>query len=141
MDFSSPPVNDTNNVSSTTDVLYFHKYSQWQQRIGHIIYGKVSLTQQYTDIQGVITNKDLPELLDGNKQSGIHQLLNVGWVYSTDRKTKGIPFTTDLLEVFSFVKLHYLSEKGGDGLLLLLKEFIDRHPTIESVFYTKNEKC
>jgi hypothetical protein len=138
LDISSPDGN--NNNVSTSDVLYFHKYSQWQQKIGHIIYGKVSSTQQNIDAHGVITNKDLPELLNGNKQSGLHQLLNVGWVYSTDKKTKGIPFTTDLLEVFSFVKLHYLSEKGGDGLLLLLKEFIDRHPTIENVFLYKKMK-
>jgi hypothetical protein len=132
-------VNESNNCS-TTDVLYFHKYSKWQTKIGHIIYGQVSSTQQNIDSHGVITHKDLPELLDGNKISGLHQLLNVGWVYSTDGKSKGIPLTTDLLEIFSFVKLHYLSDNSGDNLLFLLKQFIDRHPTIENVFLYKKMK-
>jgi hypothetical protein len=132
-------VNESNNCS-TTDVLYFHKYSQWQTKIGHIIYGQVSSTQQNIDSHGVITHKDLPELLDGNKVSGLHQLLNVGWVNSTDGKSKGIPLSTDLLEIFSFVKLHYLSDKSGDNLLLLIKEFVDRHPTIENVFIYKKMK-
>ena len=132
-------VNESNNCS-TTDVLYFHKYSQWQTKIGHIIYGQVSSTQQNIDSHGVITHKDLPELLDGNKLSGLHQLLNVGWVHSTDGKTRGIPLTTDLLEIFSFVKLHYLSDKSGDNLLEFLKQFIDRHPTIENVFLYKKMK-
>ena len=129
-----------NNKPSTTDVLYFHKYSQWQQKIGEIIYGKVLFVEENTDENGIIYHKNLPELLNGSQQSGIHQLLNVGWVYSTDGKSKGLPLTTDLLEIFSFVKIHYLSDKSGDDLLLLLKEFVDRHPTIENVYIYRKMK-
>ena len=32
------------------------------------------------------------------------------------------------------IRNHYLSDNSGDNLLLFLKEFIDRHPTIENVY-------
>jgi len=44
------------------------------------------------------------------------------------------------LKCFLNVKLHYLSDNSGDNLLFLLKQFIDRHPTIENVFLYKKMK-
>ena len=135
----SPAVSG-NDKASTSDVLYFHKYSQWQQKLGEIIYGKVSFVEENIDENGIIYHKNLPKLLNGSQQSGIHQLLNVGWVYSTDGKSRGLPLTTDLLQVFSFVKNHYLSDNSGDNLLLFLKEFVDKHPTIENVYLYRKMK-
>ena len=53
-------------------------------------------------------------------------------------KTRGKPNTSDLLELFAYTKVNYLSPIGGDGLLLLIRNFVARHPTKDNVFLYKN---
>jgi hypothetical protein len=98
---------------------YFKKYSKWQEKVQQLLY-----------------NKNL-----NNNQSfqGLTTYIKTGWTYDINmNQTRGKPKISDLLELFAFTKLNYLSTKGGNGLLALITNFVSRHPTKENIYLYKS---
>jgi len=69
---------------------------------------------------------------------GLSSMLKTAVVNNTTCTKKGYPNTMDLIELFAYVKLNYLSNESGDNLLQLLRDFVDRHPTYDDVFLHSN---
>ena len=44
------------------------------------------------------------------------------------------PNALDLIELFAYVKLNYLSNESGDSLLKLIHDFCEHHPSMDDVF-------
>ena len=68
-------------------------------------------------------------------KSGIEQLLRSNWVHGIfNPDNHGAPLFNDVMDIFDFVSQFSLSTPQGDGLLLLIKKILLRHPTYEEVY-------
>ena len=100
---------------------YFQQYSKWQKKVQELLYNKSN---------GNDSNHNF---------GGLSTYVNTGWTYDINmNKTRGKPSTADLLELFAYTKMNYLSTKGGNGLLQLITNFVGRHPTKENIYLYKS---
>ena len=108
-----------------------NQYRKWQEKVSELLYNK-----------GNTSNSRTPNSNNSSNQNSFHGLaryLKLGWTYDINmEKKRGKPNTSDLLELFAYTKANWLSVSGGDGLLLLIRNFVARHPTKENVFLYKN---
>jgi hypothetical protein len=63
--------------------------------------------------------------------------LKIGLVKDISGQKLGFLSALDLIELFAYFKLNYLSDKSGDNLLKLIHEFCERYPTIDDIFLHK----
>ena len=85
-----------------------------------------------------------------NNHSGLSSHLNLGRVSSitsstighsgTHRVSTGLANPRDVLNIFIFIKTHWMSEGTGDGLLELIKQLFRNHPPIDDFFLHRNMK-
>jgi len=85
--------------------------------------------------QDKISSLITPSINDTNIKSGIEQLLRSNWVHGlNDPNNHGAPLFNDVMDIFDFISQNSLSAPQGDGVSLLIKKILLRHPTYEEVY-------
>jgi hypothetical protein len=117
---------------------YEFKYLKWQIKVGNLLNnGSFGFNVDENGKTVITTSASSSSSLSLSLNSTTTPLttsLNIGRVKSVSGLKIGYPNAIDLIEIFAYVKINYLSNESGDNLLKLLHDFCDRHPTKDDVF-------
>ena len=126
------------NLDDDTFNDFQFKYIKWQIKLGNLLNnsniginvenGKTILTKYST------ISSSSSSIISNTTNTSLTASLKVGRVRNISGHKFGYPNAIDLIELFAYVKLNYLSNESGDNLLKLLHEFCERHPTNDDVF-------
>jgi hypothetical protein len=119
-----------------------YKYIQFQIKIGNILndgkYGFSIDSHGLSVVTNMVDNNTLStasSISSSSKTCGsLTTSLKIGLVKDVKGIKLGYPNALDLIELFAYVKLNYLSNESGDNLLKLIHDFCERHPSIDDVF-------
>ena len=147
IDYNSEQNSEHNSESKLDDdssIIEENKYMKFQHKF-------LSLIEKSDNNHG---HNEIEDSYSPNN-IGLSTKLNLGHVSSISKKVTpgsprigeksnkvetefGIPDSRDVLDIFIYCKTHYLSDKSGNDLIILIIQLFRRHPTMKTLFLHRN---